>query len=175
MKHTHQITLKVFAGLFFLLFSIQPATAQIKNWGNLQIDLPSGWSSSLRDGVYSLSNYNIKNADPYSITLFDIAPYAGKMDTLFAHVWNHKIGNGTESVAIPRWRKFYSNDGMLIQQGFHETNEKGQTIFRQLNIFLMDGAYQACIITAKSLKSYRSVQAEWQDRLLAVKTTGKKR
>jgi len=172
--HTSQRTFK-FAGIFFIsLFFIQELSAQAKIWGKLQIDLPGGWSSTMRDGVFSLSNYNIKDADPYSITLFTITPYTGKIDTLFSHVWSQKIGNGSEATPIPRWRRFYSNDGMLIQQGFHETNENGQSIFRQLNIFQIDDAYQACIITAKSLKSYRSVQSEWQDRLFAVRASGKK-
>jgi hypothetical protein len=174
LSHTSKQIFKLASILFFNLFFMQGLLAQSKSWGKLQIDLPGGWSSSIRDGVFSLSNYNIKDADPYSIILFGITPYTGKMDTLFAHVWSQKIGNGSEAAPIPRWRKFYTNDGMLIQQGFHETNENGETVYRQLNIFLMDGAFQACIINAKSLKSYRTVQSEWQDRIVAVRSSGKK-
>jgi hypothetical protein len=77
---------------------------------------------------------------------------------------------------MPRWRRFYTEGGILMQQGSLETKDKDQPRFVQLNVFILESAYQACILQTTDAKTYRQIQNEWQERFLSVKNaTAKKR
>jgi hypothetical protein len=153
------------------------AYAQMRAWGNLMVSLPEGWSSNQKDGNYQYSNYNMAGTEPFAITFFAAQPFTGKPDTLFANVWNQKVSTITESDAPPpRWRRYYTEDGLLIQQGFLEYSFPDKpTRYCQLNVILLEGTYQACLIETTSTKAYRLVQSDWQDRLLGIKQVSAKK
>lgn len=144
-----------------------PAQAQVRVWGALSLEIPEGYASNKRSGTIVYSNSNQKGAEPLSITLYDAIPYEGRMDTLFAHAWRSRLGTlaSTEEEAIPRWRRFYTNDGVLMQQGFAESQQNGQPIYRLLTLYVGEGFYQPVLITTTSLKAYKPIQAAWQERL----------
>jgi hypothetical protein len=144
-----------------------PVQAQVRVWSALSLEIPEGYASIKRSGTIVYSNSNQKGAEPLSITLYDAIPYEGRLDTLFAHAWRSKLGTlaSTEEEAIPRWRRFYTNDGVLMQQGFAESQPNGQPIYRLLTLYVGEGFYQPVLITTTSLKAYKPIQAEWQERL----------
>jgi hypothetical protein len=153
------------------------ASAQMRAWDKLMINLPEGWSSKQKDGNYQYSNYNQAGSEPFAITFFAAQPFSGKPDTLFAFVWNQKVSVLTDTNEDPpRWRRFYTEDGLLMQQGFFEyTNADKSSIYRQLNVIILEDSYQACLIETTSTKAYKLVQSDWQDRLLGIKQLSAKK
>jgi hypothetical protein len=161
--------------IFVVVANFLGASAQMKAWDKLQIGVPEGWSSKQKDGHFQYSNYNLGEGEPFAITLFSAQPYEGKPDTLFAHVWKTHVTDPPVAKEIPRWRRYYTEDGMLVQQGFVDFPDKENPLYRQLNVFVLDSSYQACLIETTSNKAYKQVQNEWQERLLGVKKIGKKK
>jgi hypothetical protein len=149
----------------FTIFFGNPVTAQLRNWGKLQIPVSEGWSLKQQAGYVQLSNYNLLNAEPFTITLYENKPYTGKPDTLFAHAWKNFANNPPVSPEVPRWRRFYTEEGLLIQQGFVEFTGEGGPLFRQLNVFVLEGSYQVCVLETSSAKNYRVIQTEWMEKL----------
>ncbi len=160
--------------LTFVLFAAtiffdNPVIAQLRTWGKLQIPVSDGWSAKQKAGSVQLSNYNLANAEPFTITLFDNEPFKGKPDTLFAFAWKKYMIDPPQAPDIPRWRRFYTNDGLLIQQGFVEFTKEGGPLFRQLNVFMLDNSFQVCLLETTSSKNYRLMQTEWMEKLQGVK------
>lgn len=143
--------------------------AQAKQWNDLIVPLPEGWSTNNNNGTIKYSNYNLKPEFPIAITLFPPQQFAGRPDTLFAHVWHELIEKNPNQLDAPRWRRFYTEDGTLMQQGGFETGDKESPLYQQLNIYVLDSTYQACLLETNGTKVYRQFQNEWQERLLGVK------
>ena len=154
--------------LFVLLIMGVGAGAQKRVWGKLIIPVSDAWSIKQKNGVVELSNYSLHNAEPFTISLFENKPYTGKADSLFALAWRTFVNPSPASEAIPRWRRFYTEEGILIQQGFIETNGEGVTSFRQLNVFLLNDSYQACLLETSTGKNYKLMQTEWMERLQGI-------
>jgi hypothetical protein len=161
--------------VFFLVLS-NWCMAQAFQWDGLLVYLPEGWSSKNNRGAITYSNYNQQPQFLQSITLFPAQRFEGRPDTLFAHVWKQLVDPLQNPEAMPRWRRFYTEGGILMQQGSLETKDKDQPRFVQLNVFILESAYQACILQTTDAKTYRQIQNEWQERFLSVKNaTAKKR
>ncbi len=140
-----------------------------KIWGNYIINIPAGWSSSERNGIQTLSNYNLKPEDAIELKLFPPESFSGKQDTLFAYAWNKLTATILYGVPAPRARRFYTNDSDPFYQGFTELTQVEPTGYYQLNVFVRENTIQACLLSMRSVKSYRLVQTEWQERLMDIK------
>jgi hypothetical protein len=155
----------------------QQSFCQNRVWGKLLISVSESWSVKQKGGVVELSNYTIQGADPFNIILFENKPYEGKPDSLFATAWRNHIGQPAPGKTIPKWRRFYTEDGILILQGFEEVITPESSFFRQLNVYYLNDSYQACMLETSSSKNYKAMQAEWMERLQGVKqviASGKK-
>ena len=151
-----------------LALMVHANAQESKVWGNYLINLPAGWSSSLRNGIQTLSNYNLKSEEPIELKLFPPESFSGKQDTLFTHVWSKLVTNILHGVPAPRARRFFTNYSEPFYQGFTELTSVEPTGYYQLNIFVHENTWQACLLIMSSAKSYRLVQAEWLERMLAV-------
>jgi hypothetical protein len=158
---------RVFVIIFIYLGNT--AFGQTQQWSELIVPLPQGWSTNNNNGTIKYSNYNLRPEHPMAITLFPPQAFSGRPDTLFAHVWQELLEKDANLQEVPRWRRFYTEDGTLLQQGGLETGEKENTLYRQLNIYVLDSTYQACLLETDGTKVYRQIQNEWQERLLGVK------
>lgn len=160
---------------FLLLFTGKHIFSQTQQWSQLVIPVPEGWSTNNHQGTIKYSNYNLKPEHPMSILFFPPQPFSGRPDTLFAFAWQSLIEKDTYPDSIPRWRRFYTEDGILMQQGGLESGDKESPVFRQLNIYVLDSTFQACLLETNGAKTYRQIQNEWQERLLTVKKVRSKR
>ena len=169
--------LKIRTILVICLFcTVQPGHVQSRPWGKLEIQVSEGWSIKQKAGFVQLSNYNLTNAEPFTITLFENQSYNGKPDTLFAYAWKRFVTSPPTAPEIPKWRRFYTEEGLLILQGFAEFTKADAPLYRQLNVILLPGSFQACMLETSTSKNYRLLQTEWMERLQGVKqiNTGKK-
>ncbi len=154
---------------FYLTLVCFSVAAQNRTWGKLQISVSEGWSVKQKAGFVQLSNYNLANAEPFTITLFDNQPFNGKPDTLFAVAWKKFVTMPPQSAEMPRWRRFYTDEGLLIEQGFVEFTHEGGPLYRQLNVIVLPDSYQACLLETSSLKNYRLMQTDWMEKLQGVR------
>jgi hypothetical protein len=158
-----------------LILSGIQANAQQRTWGNFQINVPETWSMTQIAGSVNLSNYNIKNSEPFSITLFDASTIEGKTDSTFALVWKTYVAPLTGVTEVPRPRRLFTDEGIPIFQGFKEIPDKTNPQYYQLNVYVVNDVFQACLLRTTSLKNYRLFQAEWQERLLGIKMVDAKK
>jgi hypothetical protein len=159
-----------------LICTATQAFAQERTWGNFQINVPDTWSMTQTMGSIFLSNYNIKDAEPFSITLFDASAIEGKTDSAFSLAWKNYVLPLTGTPEIPRPRRLFTDEGIPLFQGFKEIKDVTNPHYFQLNVYVINNVLQACLLETTTAKNYRLVQAEWQDRLLGIKMVeGKKR
>ena len=144
-------------------------SAQERTWGNFQINVPDTWSMTQTKGSILLSNYNLKEAEPFSITLFDASAIEGKSDSAFLLAWNNYVSPLTGTPEIPRPRRLFTDEGVPVFQGFKEVKDLTNPHYYQLNVYVVNNVLQACLLQTTTLKNFRLVQAEWQDRLLGIK------
>ena len=162
--------------LGLLIFSANCVYAQSIVWNDLMITMPDGWSTTKKNGTLHYSNYNLKPEHPQSCTLFPSKPFKGRPDSLFAFAWRMLVENNPSQQETPRWRRYYTGEGKLIQQGGMESNEIGNTLYRMLSVYVLDSTFQACLLETTSTKTYRLIQNDWQERFLGVtRITGAKR
>lgn len=153
------------------------AHAQQRNWGNFVINVPETWSMTQKAGSVLLTNYNLKEAEPFAITLFDDSAIEGNPDSAFANAWKKLIMPLTGLPEVPHPRRLYTDEGVPLFQGFKEIASKTDPQYYQLNVYVINQTYQACLLHTTTARNYRLVQEEWQDRLTGikmVKSKGKK-
>lgn len=155
-------------GVVWLCAGMQ-VNAQQRNWGSFQINVPDTWSMTQIPGSINLSNYNIKDAEPFSITLFDASAIEGKTDSAFSLAWKNYVLYLTGTPEIPRPRKLFTDEGIPLFQGFKEIKDVTNPHYYQLNVYVINNVLQACLLETTTAKNFRLVQAEWQDRLLGIK------
>lgn len=141
---------------------------QYYKWNQLAIALPDGWSTKTTEGALTYSNYNLQPAQLQSFTLFPAQPFSGKPDTLFPLVWK-SLTSLSELTEIPRWKRLNTVDGILLLQGGLQTGSGDDTRYFQLNVFILEMSYQACLLETTDLKTFKIIQPEWQDRLIDVR------
>ncbi len=149
--------------------------AQQRNWGSFQINVPDTWSMTQIAGSINLSNYNIKDAEPFSITLFDASAIEGKTDSAFSLAWKNYVLPLTGTPEIPRPRRLFTDEGIPLFQGFKEIKDVTNPHYYQLNVYVINNVLQACLLETTTAKNFRLVQAEWQDRLLGIKMVNAKK
>jgi hypothetical protein len=136
------------------------------------ISLPAGWGSNMKAGNFIYSNYNITGTEPFSITLFKPEAFSGKPDSLFYEAWKKYLTPLLPTTDIPRPRKWSTDNELPLLTASKELNDKTNPAFYVFGIYVLDGSYQAFLIQTAFARTYREVQAEWQERLLEVSMAG---
>lgn len=166
---------KILAVICFLTIHQLPSNAQSTHWGQLMINLPGGWGSNMKAGNFVYSNYNIKGSEPFSITLFKPEVFSGKTDSLFYEAWKKYLTPVLPAPDIPRPRKWSTDNELPLLTASKERSDKLNPAFYVFGIYILEGSYQAFLIETPMARTYRDVQAEWQERLLEVGMAGPKK
>ena len=159
---------KLLAVLGFLTFHQPVSFAQSTHWGQLLINLPAGWGSNMKAGNFVYSNYNIKGSEPFSITLFKPEAFSGTPDSLFYEAWKKYLAPLLPTPEVPRPRKWSTENEIPLLTASKELADKSNPAFYVFGIYVLKESYQAFLIQTTMARTYRDVQAEWQERLLEV-------
>jgi len=166
---------KLLAVLGFLTFHQPISFAQSTHWGQLMMNLPGGWSSNMKAGNFVYSNYNIKDSEPFSITLFKPEDFSGKPDSLFYTAWKKYLSQVFPAPEVPRPRRWTTDNELLLFTASKELADKTNPAFYVFGIYVLEGTYQAFLIETSQARTYKNVQVEWQERFLAVSLANPKK
>ncbi len=147
--------------------------AQYRSWGDLLFPISGTWSIRQTGKQIELSNYNTGEPTRFTITLFEKKAISGKPDSLFAIAWRTHLNRLPRTDFVPRWKRVYTDEGMLILQGFMEFSaDAGGPLYRQLNVYVMEQHYQACLLEMEGVTEYKKIQTDWLERIRgATRTT----
>ena len=139
------------------------------------INLPGGWGSKMKAGNFVYSNYNIMGSEPFSITLFKPEAFSGKPDSLFYNAWKKYLAEVIPTPDVPRPRRWSTDNELPLFTATRELTDKKNPAFYVFGIYVLQESYQAFLIETPMARTYRNVQAEWQERLLEVGIAGAKK
>lgn len=122
----------------------------------------------MKSGNTILSNYNIKDSEPFSVTLFKPEISAASKDSLFYMAWAKYLANEPAGPVAPRPRRMYTEIGIPFYMGSKEVPDKNNPSFYLLGVYELTGTWQAILLHTTSAKAYRELQSEWQDRMLGI-------
>lgn len=165
--------LLLFIGVLYLI-QFQ-SSAQKISWGQLIIDIPEGWSSNMKAGNATYSNYNIQGSEPFSITLFKPESLTGKTDSLFSEAWTKYLSREVPGTPSPRPKRWTTESDIPLFTANKELTGSQNPAFYLFGVYRLNDTYQAFLIHTLSSKGYREVQSEWQERLLGVLVNIKKK
>ncbi len=127
------------------------------SYQRLSLKVDGDWSRRIESDRVIYDNYNVPNAARAAIVL-----YAFEKDsdtkTSFEKSWK---SIWPDSVAVPRPRRLYTNDGAFIYtNGSLLVNAIGSG-YAQLYVFAADDGYQAMLIWHPAQSEFRRRQNEW--------------
>ena len=153
---------------FFLLCLAPVLFGQNKVWGTRLIAIPENWSSTQKAGSSVYSNYNMKTEPPAQLALFIPFAFEGKPDTLITKLWMQYVPDWPATIAVPRSRKLYTDEGEIFWQAQGEAKTEKGTFFRQVTLFCTDKSAQVAVLQLESLAAYKLSQTFWQEKWAAV-------
>jgi hypothetical protein len=155
--------------LVIIIFSGFKSMGQSQAFDKLIFNAPPAeWSKQETLDKVTYSNYNVKGAEPATLTIFKSMAMTGKADQQLPQYWRQYL-QLSDTATAPRPKKHYTNDGdpMVVASGEAAGPEgKGYYV---LAVYHTETWAQPLLIFTPSAKAYRLQLAEWMDRLQTVR------
>lgn len=127
------------------------------SYQRLSLKVDGDWSRRIESDRVIYDNYNVPNASRAAVVLYAFEKHSDTK-TSFEKSWKNIW---PDSVAAPRPRRLYTNDGLTIYSNGNLLVNVIGSGYAQLYVFAADDGYQAMLIWHSSQSEFRRRQNEW--------------
>jgi hypothetical protein len=158
------------SGLWWKLFTcllLINAAAEVSGqklvWDSLVLaEPPANWSKQTQADKLVLSNYNINGQPPLYASLLKGSATTGRPEIEFQKWWR-SILQLPDSVATPRMKRIYGDDGQVIFTGSNDKTTSAGKAYQGLYLFWKATYVQAVFVEAQMVAGWREVLSAWED------------